>query len=226
MNQRRWLSISPYRAQKLYHSHMRWSGYFFLTYKVCLFLLLCCVLLCVGCVTKPPTNVNNVCSIFRQYPAWQQDAMAVQKRWGVPISVQMAIIHQESRFKGDALPERRKILWVIPWTRPSSAYGYTQALDSTWASYKDTEGGLWATRDDFSDAVNFVGWYVNIAHRRAGIPKNNAYALYLAYHEGVTGYQNKTYLSKNWLLRVARKVQTRATIYKTQLASCKVPDYP
>jgi hypothetical protein len=32
----------------------------------------------------------------------------------------MAIIHQESKFDPSARPQRTKLLWVIPWTRPSS----------------------------------------------------------------------------------------------------------
>lgn len=174
-----------------------------------------------GCATAPPNNVDNICSVFRQYPAWYSDANDVERRWHVPISVQMAIIHQESKFDSDARPERTKLLWIIPWTRPSTAYGYTQALKSTWENYKKSRGGLFASRDDFSDGVDFIGWYASQAYKRAGIPRDNAYLLYLAYHEGVGGYQNKTYLKKPWLIGVAHKVSARSSRYHTQLASCE-----
>ena len=95
------------------------------------FILLVGVLL-VGCVSQPPRDVNNICNVFRQYPGWYKDALDVQKRWLVPVPVQMAIIHQESKFDARAKPGRQKLLWVIPWRRPSTAYGYTQALDGTW----------------------------------------------------------------------------------------------
>jgi len=48
----------------------------------------------------------------------------------------MAIIRQESSFQADAQPPRSRILWIIPGPRPSSAYGYSQALDGTWDWYR------------------------------------------------------------------------------------------
>lgn len=178
-------------------------------------------LLLTGCVTPPPADVNNVCRIFKQYPRWYADAKDVERRWRVPVAIQMAIIHQESKFNGRARPPRTKLLWVIPWTRPSSAYGYTQALQSTWANYKAANGGLLSARDDFGDGVDFIGWYANLAYRKAGIRRDDPYNLYLAYHEGVGGYQRKTYLKKKWLVAVAHKVKARAQIYQAQLASCQ-----
>jgi hypothetical protein len=93
-------------------------------------------------------------------------------------------------------------------------------LDGTWALYKQSSGGLLASRSRFSDAVDFIGWYANLAHRQAGIDRKDAYRLYLAYHEGISGYQRKTHLKKPWLPPVAHKVKARAAIYQAQLASC------
>lgn len=174
-----------------------------------------------ACVSRPPSDVNNLCKIFRQYPQWYSDAKDVERRWRVPVPVQMAIIHQESKFNARARPPRQKLLWVIPWKRPSSAYGYTQALHSTWNSYKQSGGGWFASRNSFSDGVDFVGWYANQANRIARIPRTDAYSLYLAYHEGIGGYQRRTYLRKSWLIQVARKVKARSQIYAMQLNSCR-----
>lgn len=174
-----------------------------------------------GCATTPPRHVNNICSVFKQHPDWYQDAKAAEKRWHLPIHIQMAIIHQESKFDAYAKPERTKLLWVIPWTRPSSAYGYAQALDMTWSRYKRARGRMLASRSNFEDSVDFVGWYANQAHHRAGISLQDPFALYLAYHEGVGGYQRKTYRRKRWLINVARKVRTRAQIYEAQLGRCE-----
>lgn len=183
-------------------------------------ILFCIITLC-SCVTPPPRDTNHVCNIFRQYPQWYRDAEDVERRWRVPVHVQMAIMHQESHFDAQARPPRTKLLWVIPWKRPSTAYGYAQALDSTWALYKVSSGGLLASRERFSDAVDFIGWYANQANRRAGISRSDTYSLYLAYHEGVGGYMNKTYLKKPWLLNVARKVEARSQIYQAQLSRCR-----
>ena len=63
----------------------------------------------------------------------------------------------------------------------------------------------WQVRDNFRDAADFVGWYVDRAHRIAGISKSDAYRHYLAYHEGVGGFKRGTFKSKRWLLGVARE---------------------
>lgn len=175
----------------------------------------------VGCVTSPPSNIDNICHIFKQYPQWYSDTMDVQRRWLVPVPVQMAIIHQESKFEARAKPPHTKFLWIIPWKRASTAYGYSQALDGTWALYRRTNGGPLSSRHHFADGVDFIGWYANEAYKRAGIPRTDAYSLYLAYHEGIGGYQKKTYLKKGWLIPVAHKVSARAQVYQAQLASCK-----
>ncbi|KTD16157.1 transglycosylase SLT domain-containing protein [Legionella jordanis] len=186
-------------------------------------ILIVCSLLLVACASRPPRDVNNICHVFQEYPRWYRDAVDVQRRWKVPVAVQMAIVHQESKFDGHAKPPRQKLLWIIPWKRPSSAYGYSQALRSTWAVYKrDSNGGsFWAQRDVFAHAVDFIGWYANQANRRAGIPRTDAYRLYLAYHEGVGGYQRRTYLKKPWLIQVAHKVSARSQIYQAQLNQCR-----
>lgn len=178
-------------------------------------------LLLASCATvPPPDNTSNICRIFQQYPEWYLVTKRTEQRWGVPVAVQMAIINQESSFVSDARPPRTKLLYVIPWTRPTSAYGYSQAINHTWHLYQQSTGHYYASRDEFADADNFVGWYASRAHSRAGISPNNAYQLYLAYHEGITNYKNKTYLAKPWLMRVAAKVKSRAQLYNSQLKRC------
>ena len=183
-------------------------------------LLLLCLILA-GCVSPPPADVNNICHVFRQYPHWYKASLDVERRWRVPVPVQMAIVHQESKFDGTAKPPRTKLLWIIPWSRPSTAYGYAQALNGTWSLYRRSQGSYWASRENFADGVDFIGWYANLANRRAGISRSDPYSLYLAYHEGIGGYLQKTYLRKSWLIPVAHKVSARAQIYRAQLQSCQ-----
>lgn len=180
--------------------------------------------LLLSCASRPPSDVNNICRIFKQYPNWYADARDVEQRWRIPIPVQMAIIHQESKFDAKARPPHQKLLWIIPWKRPSSAYGYSQALVMTWKQYKKAHNGgsRWAKRHVFADAVDFIGWYANQANRIAGVSRNDAYTLYLAYHEGIGGYQRKSYLRKPWLVQVARKVKLRSQIYQSQLRGCRI----
>lgn len=175
-----------------------------------------------ACSPAPPKNPNNICSIFREYPSWYWDAQEVRNRWGIPISTLMAIIHQESHFQAGAAPPREKILWIIPWKRPTSAYGYSQAVDGTWKLYKQqTGGGFFTSRDDFGNAADFIGWYAHRAHEQARIAMNNTYAQYLAYHEGIGGYIRGSYRKKEWLINVARKVQRQSWTYHWQLSRCE-----
>ncbi|WP_439106767.1 transglycosylase SLT domain-containing protein [Congregibacter sp.] len=174
-----------------------------------------------GCATSPPRDLDNICNIFDDKKGWYEDARKAEKAWGSSIPVMMAIIHQESRFVANAKPPRKKILGVIPGPRPSDSYGYSQALESTWESYQRSAGRYGADRDDFGDAIDFVGWYNHQSFRRNGIQKNDAYSLYLAYHDGHGGYERGTYRSKDWLLGVARKVSARSASYAGQLNGCR-----
>jgi hypothetical protein len=133
----------------------------------------------------------------------------------------MAVMHQESKFDAEAKPPRTTCLCIFPGPRPSSAYGYAQALDETWDKYKQETGNWGADRDNFADSIDFIGWYCNLSRKLCGISPNDAYSLYLAYHEGHNGFKRKTYKRKKWLQQVAGKVQRRAKTYTRQLASCK-----
>lgn len=174
-----------------------------------------------ACTTNPPRDVNNICAIFQEKDDWFGDASDARDEWGSSIPVMMAIIYQESRFQADAKPPRRKFLGFIPGTRPSSSYGYSQAKTTTWNEYKRDAGRFGADRDDFADAIDFVGWYNQQSRKRSGISLENAYGLYLAYHEGHGGYNRATYLEKEWLINVAHKVEARAASYQIQLTGCE-----
>lgn len=174
-----------------------------------------------GCATSPPADVDDICAIFREKSDWYEDAKESRARWGVPITVSMAIMHQESRFRASAKPPRKWILGVIPGPRPSDAYGYSQALESTWTAYQRSSGNYGADRDDFGDAIDFIGWYNDQSYRRNGIAKTDTYRLYLAYHEGHGGFSRGSFESKPWLKEVARKVDRRARLYNSQLEQCQ-----
>lgn len=175
----------------------------------------------VACTTSPPSDVNNLCNIFEEKDGWYSDAADAREEWGSPISVMMAMMHQESKFRAKAKPPRKKIFGFIPGPRPSNAYGYSQALDSTWDGYKRSAGRYGADRDDFADAIDFIGWYNHQSYKRNGIAKTDAYRLYLAYHEGNGGYGRGTYRKKQWLIDVAHKVGRKAATYKKQLLACE-----
>lgn len=174
-----------------------------------------------GCATPPPSNVANACAIFKENKAWYRQMKRAEKRWGMPIHIQLAIMRQESAFVHDAKPARQKILWVIPGRRPSSSYGYSQAQTTTWEWYKSEAGRRGADRNDFDDAADFIAWYGSKSRELSGISLWDPYNQYLAYHEGHGGFNRKTWRKKKWLLSVAQKVDTNSKTYGAQLAKCE-----
>lgn len=167
-----------------------------------------------------PRNLDNACSIVKERPSYLKAMKRAERRWGVPVAVQMATIYQESKFIGNARTPVQYTLGVIPMGRQSSAYGYSQALDGTWKEYQQLEGGRGARRDDIDDATDFMGWYFLETQRELGISVADARNQYLAYHEGRTGYRRGSYNKKGWLLKVSNDVASRAVLYDAQLRSC------
>lgn len=170
---------------------------------------------------RPPANPRDICAIFAEKRGWYGSARAAAERWGVPEAVQMALLFQESSFRARARPPRRKFLWIFPGRRPTTAYGYAQVLDGTWREFRAEAGRPNAVRYNFDDVTHFVGWYGNEIERITGIRRDDPYRLYLAYHEGPNGYLRGSHNRKPWLLKVAKKVESRALTYQRQYDECK-----
>ncbi|WP_147109481.1 lytic transglycosylase [Tateyamaria sp. syn59] len=188
-----------------------------------LFRALALVLLAASCgggSGTAPNRLDNACSIVSERPQYLRAFRAVERKYGVPVHVQMATIYQESKFISDARPPYRYAAGVIPTGRISSAFGYSQALDGTWGEYLDQTGNRRARRDRIRDATDFMGWYMAETNRRLGIPLTDTRNQYLAYHEGRTGYSRGSYRNKAWLMRVAGEVDQRSAMYAAQLRSC------
>ena len=124
-----------------------------------IFLILSLVL--VSACTSIPKNTSNSCSIFDERYLWYKHAKKTEKKWGTPVYLQLAIIKMESSFNRFAKPPRQKLFKVIPFKRPSSSFGYSQAVKGTWEQYKNETGNKLATRARFKDSVDFIGWYTN-----------------------------------------------------------------
>lgn len=190
--------------------------------RVRLALLAVLVLLVTGCSTlAPPRQPQNLCAVFAEKDEWQKPAARSEARWGIPTSVLMATIFHESSYKADIRPPRRYYLGFIPGGRPSTAYGYAQAKDEVWQEYVDDQSRWFASRTDFDDAIDFVGWYHRGSVQTLGLRPDDMRGLYLAYNEGRGGYARGTYRGKTGLLNYTEQktVQTEAR-YRQQLASC------
>lgn len=167
-----------------------------------------------------PRDLDNACSIVDERPRYFSAMKDAERKWGVPVYVQMAAIHQESKFIGNARTPHQFALGIIPMGRQSSAYGYSQALDGTWEEYQKDQRQRGAKRDRIDDATDFMGWYMVGTYERLGVPLTDARNQYLAYHEGRTGFARQSYQAKPWLMDVAQNVAERAEMYQFQLASC------
>jgi hypothetical protein len=181
------------------------------------------LLLLPACATAP-SQIRNACAIFDQrdgwFNNWRRAAENTERQYGVPVPILMATMYTESGFSPYARPPRTKLLGFIPWTRPSTAYGYSQALDGTWTKYRRETGRWSARRTNFADAIDFIGWYHAKSHAEVGIALNDSYDLYLAYYSGQKGYAQGTWRSNATLQSAARRFTTMAATYQRQLQDC------
>ena len=175
-------------------------------------------LLFISSCSSIPQNTSNSCEILNERYLWYKHTKRVEKKWGTPIHVQLAIIKAESDFDWLAKPPRQKLFKVIPFKRPSSSFGYSQAVKGTWEQYKNETGNKLATRARFKDSVDFIGWYTNKSKSILRIPLQDVFKQYVAYHEGWGNYKN--YKKNKKVISLAKKVERQSDIYKNQLSNC------
>ena len=187
-------------------------------YKSYNFFLLLLTLLISAC-SSIPQNTSNSCSIFNERYLWYKYAKKTEQKWGTPIYVQLAIIKMESDFDWLAKPPRHKLFKIIPFKRPSSSFGYSQAVNGTWEQYKNETGNKLATRARFKDSVDFIGWYTDKTESILKISKKDSFRQYIAYHEGWGAYKN--YKNNQKVIGLAKKVKNQSDEYKSQLKKCQ-----
>lgn len=169
---------------------------------------------------KRPDRIGNACYILKENKGWNRTLHFVEKDWGIESPVILAIMYQESAFDHKARPIAGKKFFFFN-DYKSSARGYSQALDGTWDEYKQqNDKGFFTSRSSFSDSADFMGWYLDRTARDTGIRKNDAYNLYLAYHDGNGGWRRGTYRDKPWLMKTARIVQERTNRFRSEINTC------
>ena len=182
-------------------------------------IILALMTLLVSACSSVPKDTSSSCSIFDEKYLWYKHAKKVEDKWGTPIYIQLAIIKMESNFDWLAKPNRQKIFKVIPFKRPSSSFGYSQAVKGTWKQYRNETGNKLASRTSFKDSVDFIGWYTNKTESILKISKQDAFRQYLAYHEGWGAYKN--YKNNQKVIGLAKKVKNQSDKYKSQLKKCQ-----
>lgn len=178
-----------------------------------------------ACASAPqPSNaeIADACLLLKENKPWHDVMRETARRWGAPMGFQLAIIKQESSFDSSALAPRGEREWfgLVEGKRVSSAAGYSQALDGTWEMYKRETGRGGASRHNFADSSDFIGWYYNTTGKRTGLGPYDYREHYLAYHEGATGYLKGSWKSKDWLIRTAGRVAQQAARYESQISTC------
>ena len=177
------------------------------------------VILFLSSCASIPNNTYNSCAIFSERYLWYKHAKKTQKKWGTPIYLQLAIIKMESDFDWLAKPKRQKIFKVIPYKRPSSSFGYSQAVKGTWKQYKKETNNPLATRTRFKDSVDFIGWYTSKSSEILKISMNDTFKQYIAYHEGWGNYKN--YKKNKKVISLAKRVEGQSKVYEKQLQTCQ-----
>lgn len=164
---------------------------------------------------KKPAHADNLCKIFKEYPAWYSAAKQSSHRWSIPIPLMMAVIRHESSFDAYAKPN------VHPKKTYNSAYGYAQAKKTTWQDYvtKKPKHRQYS-RANFKDAIDFVGWYLNKSRQINHLKSESAARMYVTYHEGWRGYMKQSWRKNKMLLKTANKVAVTCQKYRNQLKLC------
>ena len=145
----------------------------------------------------------------------------VQKHTALSIHIILAFVNKESGFNRWAKPKRTKLFKVIPYKRPSSSFGYSQAVKKTWELYKTETDNPLALRTRFKDSVMFIGWYINKTNKINKISLNDSYRQYLNYYLGWGNYAKKVYKTDKRAIIFAKSVSKQSKIYKSQLKECQ-----
>ena len=175
-----------------------------------------------ACSMIPQKKVlqDNACNLIESKRSWKRAVLKTHQKWGVSPEMQLSFILTESNFRPRAKTPKTYFLGVFPTGRLSSAFGYAQAIDSTWETYQKQSGNRFSSRTNFSDSVDFIGWYANETTKKLQIKKSDVFNQYLAYHQGHRGYERGAYKEKLNLIEVARKTEKNALKYGSQLQNC------
>ena len=188
-------------------------------YKINKFILV--ILFFLTACSTVPKYPQNACKIFGQNYLWYKSIKKSSKTYDVPIYIILAFVNKESSFNRWAKPPRTKLFKIIPYKRPSSSFGYSQAVNKTWELYKNETNSPLALRTRFKDSVMFIGWYIRKTNKINKIPKNDSYRQYLNYYLGWGNYAKKVYKTDKKAIIFAKNVEKQSKIYKGQLIECR-----
>ena len=168
-----------------------------------------------------PKYPQNACKIFSENYLWYKSAKKSSETYGAPIYMILAFVNKESGFNRWAKPKRQKLFKIIPYKRPSSSFGYSQAVKKTWELYKNETNSPLALRTRFKDSVMFIGWYIKKTNKINKVPLTDPYRQYLNYYLGWGSYSKKLYKTDKKAIIYAKSVEKQSNLYKNQLKECQ-----
>mgnify|MGYP001486451202 CR=1 FL=1 len=189
-------------------------------YKINKFFLFFLFFIITSC-SSIPKYPQNACKIFGEKYSYLKYSRAASKKWNVPISSILAVINKESGFRRFAKPKRTKLFKIIPYRRPSSSLGFSQAVNKTWDLYKEENNKPMALRISFKNSSDFIGWYFWKTNKINKVSLKDTRNMYLNYYLGWGAYKNKAYEQDKKAIIFAKNVEKQAKIYKIQLQECK-----
>ena len=184
------------------------------------FIYLTIFLFTVSC-SSVPKYPSNACKVFSEKYLWYKHVKKSSEIYGAPAHIILAFVNKESGFNRWARPKRQRLFKIIPYKRPSSSLGYSQAVKKTWELYKVETNNPLALRTRFKDSVFFIGWYINKTNKINKIPYGDSYRQYLNYYLGWGDYKNKVYKIDKKAILFAKSVEKQSNIYKNQLRECQ-----
>ena len=179
------------------------------------------ILLFLASCSSIPKHPANACKIFSEKYLWYKHIKQSSETYGAPVHIILAFVNKESGFNRWAKPKRTKLFKVIPYKRPSSSFGYSQAVNKTWELYKTETNSPLALRTRFKDSVMFIGWYMQKTNKINKIPLSDPYRQYLNYYLGWGSYKNEAYKTDKKAVIFAKSVEKKSKIYKNQLQGCQ-----
>ena len=179
------------------------------------------IFLFIASCSSIPKYPQNACKIFGENYLWYKSIKKSSEIYGAPIHIILAFVNKESGFNRWAKPKRTRLFKIVPYKRPSSSFGYSQAVKKTWELYKTETNNSLALRTRFKDSVMFIGWYMNKTNKINKIPFTDSYRQYLNYYLGWGDYSKRVYRTDKKAIIFAKKVEKQSNIYKRQLQECQ-----
>lgn len=185
------------------------------------YLVLVILSLLTSCASEKVNKADDLCEVYNKNYHWYRSAYHAQKKHNIDATIIMSVMAQESNFTYDARPGKKYVLNFIPWGYQTSAKGYGQVIDGAWDDYRKQSNKWFQSRHNFDDVTDYIGWYLNKASNKLHLNRQDSYHLYLAYHQGITGYKRHDEKHNKQLNLIAKKVERNTNRYQNEFKQCQ-----